>query len=193
MTKKTEAAIKRAYQSGKAFLNIAEEIGDATYDEVKQVIDAEGPDFRRLYGPASHRTKPEYTDDQMIRFLQTAYNEIHPNGGEALTMPRYEEWRASKNIPHIPAGITITRRFKKWCLACDEAGIPCTWRKRTGGITRDDCGDALLEAKNRLGHLPSYNEYGDLWRSDLKYKGHPSGPTIRVKFDKWRNALQYVA
>ena len=180
-----EKAVLSHYTGGWGIAEIARRT-KLPYDEVRSVISKQGDDFRRLNGPESHRASEWYSNAEMTDAIREAHRDVH-NDEEPLTMPEYEEWRG---LRARPAGITITRRFGKWCIACDEAGVPCTPRKRREGTTKTQCAMALIEARERLGHYPSYNEYGDLWHDQLKEDGYPSGPTIRVKFGKWREALR---
>jgi hypothetical protein len=146
-------------------------------------------DQKRLSGyTGAARSKRTFTNKEIISALQTAAKQIKG----VLKRETYQEYyEKHRNVPH---SYTIIRRYGRWNEALKAAKLPvnkrATYRSK---FTAEDCVDALLEARKELGHLPSGNEYSDLWWSKLKAKGHPSVSTIRLKFTRWRDASTEAA
>ena len=147
-------------------------------------------DETRLSGYASEsRSERKFSNDDMIYALRCA-----ANGHQGSTLSRNAYQTFYEKHRERPHPYTIIRRFGRWSAALEAANLP--YKKRAtyrGQITQEDCIQALLEARDILGHLPSVGEYEDLWKARLSTWGQPlpawpSASTIRLKFDKWRAA-----
>lgn len=147
-------------------------------------------DQMRVSGYAGKaRSERTFTDEQMKDALHAA---VAANGfTKPLSREAYQHYY-EKN-PGSPHPYTIIRRFDFWSDALKEAKLP--YRKRGAYQTEfspEGCIEALLKAREELGHLPSVGEYDAWWNSNSDGK-FPSGSTIRLKWGTWRKACTEAA
>lgn len=134
------------------------------------------------------RSTRKFSDEAMKDALHAAAN----GSNKPLSREAYQTYyETHRDRPHP---YTIIRRFDRWSTALQKAGLPHQKRAAyQSRISKDDCVKALLDAREILGHLPSVGEYEELWHQSFKEAGKPSGSTIRLKFDKWRDACTAAA
>jgi hypothetical protein len=117
-----------------------------------------------------------YTDDEMLDGVRSAA--VGVDG--PLTVTAYDAWRT---VHGGASGIGIIRRFGKWHVACERAGlrmVVSTSRKPT--FTPEVIVAAVaryLEDPECRGTYGGYRE----WAKGRD--GVPSGPTVRTHFPVW--------
>ncbi|HEY9563026.1 MAG TPA: hypothetical protein VIR30_04575 [Nocardioides sp.] len=125
---------------------------------------------------AAHR----WSDDDMLGAVRAA-----AAGHEgALTLTAYDAWRARHGGP---SGIGIIRRFGKWSVACQGAGLDTVVTTTKKSAYSDE---AIVEAVRRyLADPESRASYGGYREWAKGRDGVPSGPTVRTRFPAWGDLL----
>lgn len=117
-----------------------------------------------------------YTDDEMLDGVRAAAAGIDG----PLSVTAYDAWRA---VHGAASGIGIIRRFGKWHVACQKAGLDVvvSTTKRPSFTP-----DVIVEAVARyLADPNSRGTYGGYREWAKGRDGVPSGPTVRNHFPVW--------
>lgn len=119
---------------------------------------------------------PTYTDEEMLASVRAAADGIDG----PLTVAAYDAWRAGHGGA---SGIGIIRRFGKWHVACEQAGLDVvvmTTKKPAFSP------EAIVAAvATYLADPDSRGTYGGYREWAKGRDGVPSGPTVRNHFPKW--------
>lgn len=150
----------------------------------------------------------QYTEDNAIRFLRLASEELHLEA--PITQQQYRDWRRGKYARAIEAGEwlaipsfhTIRNLFESWPKALLESGLVSETRASQYSLGRgrtmpaDQVAGGLLRAAALLGNEFTLLEYHQ-WRStEVKNLGKlrpPSKSVIHNNFGSWgaaQNALR---
>lgn len=139
------------------------------------------------------RTKPRYTDEEIVECLRTANLEL----GGVLTTSDYTAFAKTRTFPDgrpWPGHQTPFHRFGSWREALHQAGLVANPPSAVAGqrlFTRGHCIDAILEVERALGHPPTAAEYE---RAAVASKGAlPSLATLRHRCGGWQKALATAA
>lgn len=121
-----------------------------------------------------------WTDEQMLDGVRAAASQV----GGALSVAAYDGWRATHGGA---SGIGIIRRFGKWHVACDQAGLEVVVKTTKKPVFSSE---AIIAAVATYLADPdsrgSYNGYRE-WAKGRE--GVPSGPTVRNHFPKWADLV----
>lgn len=120
----------------------------------------------------------KYTDEQLFAGLRAAACGVDG----PLSVTAYDAWRAEHGGA---SGIGIIRRFGKWHLACEQAGVEAVARPaRTSSFGERDVVATVAAYLAEPDSTGSYSGYVAWARSR---EGAPSGPTVR-NFFTWQQA-----
>lgn len=158
---------------------------------VRDVI-ADDPNRSRLAAfrrNAKIRSRPRYSDEEIIECLRTANVEL----GGILTTADYTDYARTRKLPDgrpWPLSQTPGLRFGSWREALLKAGLEANPPSAVAGqrlFTREHCVDAILEVERELGHPPTAAEYE---RAAVASRGFlPSLATVRNRCGGWQTAL----
>lgn len=179
-------------EAGKSALEISNSATKYKYAEVRDVINAQGKSFKRLNSRLNEKENL-YSDNDMLQSIQVAHKSLGLPS-QKISRDQYEVWRSTNG--EAPAAVSIIRRFNLWSEACERAGMESTKRARKSHFSEEDYADAIRQATQHLGYLPSISEYRTIWKygheeaTPLRDDGHPSEASIRAYFQSWQKALK---
>lgn len=127
---------------------------------------------------------PRWSDEEILAAIRSAAS------GGVVSQPMYAAAYARRPgcMPSLP---TVIKRFDRWALAVEAAGLRTRGRVKDGPRSdRTPTRGLLLAidecvAARELGRFPTYNEY-EGWASEV---GAISGQTIRNRFGTWLAAM----
>lgn len=122
----------------------------------------------------------KYTDEQIFAGLRAAAESVDG----PLSVATYDAWR----LEHGGAsGIGIIRRFGKWHIACERAGVEVIARPiRTTGFTE---ADVIAAVAGYLVEPDSSGSFSGYVAWAKQREGVPSGATVR-NFLTWQRAKE---
>lgn len=122
-----------------------------------------------------------YTDDEMLAGVRAAAEGVDG----PLTVAAYDAWRAQHGGA---SGIGIIRRFWKWHVACEKAGLEDVVKTtKKPGFSKGAIVEAVARYLDEPDARGSYNGYKE-WAKGRD--GVPSGPTVRNNFPRWAELLE---
>lgn len=123
---------------------------------------------------------PTWTDEQMLVSLRAAAEGVDG----PLSVTAYDAWRGTHGGA---SGIGIIRRFGKWHVACERAGVEALRTTKKATFDTDAIVAAVVAYLSDPDSRGSYNGYRD-WAKGRE--GVPSGPTVRTHFPKWAELVE---
>ena len=122
-----------------------------------------------------------WTDEQMLDAVRSAADGVDG----PLTVSAYDAWRSTRGQA---SGIGIIRRFGKWHVACEKAGLEVVVKTTKKPTYSSDLIIAAVAVY--LGEPDSRGSYNGYMQWAKKRDGVPSGPTVRNHFPKWAELVQ---
>jgi hypothetical protein len=154
---------------------------------VRRLIRNHLPDAR------AYRRQPlrkHFGDEELLEMLRDA----RPAEGRPLTARRYQEYargRAGRKGRPWPTAQVFAQRFGSWTNALARAGIranPPSPAARLRRFSDVDCVRAIRDLHQKLGRLPSAQEYGEYARAEAPWI--PGLSTVRLRLGSWSQALR---
>lgn len=164
-----------------------------TTGRVRDLLSRHEPD-RRAFRRAREGAWARYSDQEVMDSIRAAATEVaNRNGGQVLTGHAYERIRKERTLPDgrpWPSMQTAAIRFGSWRATLEKLGLRANRSSGAAGrqrFSRDDCIEAVREARRLLGRVPTASEYQAL-ASQLD--DMPSVATVRHRIGSWQRALR---
>jgi uncharacterized protein (DUF433 family) len=143
------------------------------------------PEFRlERVRQLSAKYGKRYSDDDLLNAIKFV-GEIT---GRTPSIVAYSKVR--EQHPELPSTALFLKRMSSWNEAVRRAGFEPNKRNEWAGFgarhfSDDDMIAAIRAVRDKLGYLPSINEYNEHRTADA-----PSGQTLRLRFGNWLTILQ---
>ncbi len=150
----------------------------------KSASEADSAARRGAINARSGASSKRYSDEELVAGVRHAASHL----GRVPTSTQYAKLSAQLGLPSIAS---IHNRLT-WAGALKAAGFPPPVRRRTYEVkwTRELCLELLAGVAVKFGHIPSYQEYEEIYHNEA---GLPSGPTVRNRVGGWTRVRELVA